>query len=311
MKVGDDYYVAFASGPTNYEGESGQKLRVFVLKLDGDFKIDGVEVIDTVKDGDNDVELNNAFSGRMFVLKENVSAGNPVYFGYVQQGSWKGGVLKLYPVTDGSGTTTWRLEFFMKDIGPVTARVVDVTVNGNKYVVFGEGRYFTGADDDPDGLRKAYSVKASCSPCSVDALVDVTDNPDGASASSDGWYVKLMAPTEDYTAERIITDPLVVPKGEKGMVVFTTAQPTSDPCGFSGRTRVFVGTVTGGGALESGEVGGKLFVQLSTGQVAEVTKVESRWSEFYSGTPSESPPNLVTPPASLSYEGTILYIKER
>ncbi len=309
MKINGHYYVAFASGPTNYEGKSDQNLTVFVLKLDDDFELENISMVDKVEYGDSVISLNHTFSGRIFTYKEDVNPDNPIFFGYVQEGSWKGGVLKLYPTLDGEGNpSSWNLKFVLKDIGPVTARVVETEVAGEKWLVFGEGRYFTGANDDPDAIRRIYGVKATCEDC-FSELEDVT-NEESGSTSSWGWYIRLDGPVSDYTAERMITDPVAVDTGYENVSFYVTFQPTSDICGYGGRTFVWAVTTTGGGII-SNPLGGKLFVQLSTGQLAEITEASGRKTGPFTGVPSETAPAFVRKFSAVVYKGKIIHIIEK
>ena len=316
MKIGSTYYVAFGSGPTNYAGESDYPLRIFVLKLNPDLTIGNVYTISQIETSTQTtpITLNNAFSGRLFVYKEGVSYNNPVFLGYTQKGSWKGGVLKLYPVVDNNNEISeWKAKIVMnkvdgQDMGPITAKVVEAEVAGEKWLIFGEGRYFTGANDDPDAIRRIYGVKADIEE-NAD-IEDVTDNVSGIS-SGNGWFIRLEGASGGYNAERMITDPIAVDTGYENIAFFITFQPTADVCGFGGRTFVWTVTTTGGGAISNPGFGGKLFVQVSTGQIATFTKAEGRKSGPIQGVPSETAPAFVRHFSAIGYKGKILHIIER
>ncbi len=314
MKIGETYYVAFGSGPTNYDGESTYPLRIFVLKLNSDLTLADTFVVKQVKSSNGQITLDNAFSGRLFIYKETVSYSNPIFFGYTQSGSWKGGVLKLYPVTDNNNEITgWEAKVVMNQVdgepmGPITAKVREVEVSGVKWLIFGEGRYFTGPNDDPTAIRRIYGVKANIEE-NAD-IEDVTNNISGIS-SGDGWYIRLEGATEEYNAERMITDPVAVDTGYENISFFITFQPTADICGFGGRTFVWVVTTTGGGAISNPSLGGKLFIQVSTGQIATFTKAEGRKLGPVQGVPSETAPAFVERFSAITYKGKILHIIEK
>jgi len=247
------------------------------------------------------------------VYKEGVSYSNPVFLGYTQYGSWKGGVIKLYPEINNNQVTGWKAQFLInqvngQDMGPITAKIVETEVSGVKWLLFGEGRYFTGPNDDPDAIRRIYGVKADIEENA--ALEDVTDNPSNVSPTN-GWFIRLEGPTAGYNAERMITDPIAIDTGYENIAFFITFQPTADVCGFGGRTFVWVVTTTGGGTISNPSFGGKLFVQVSTGQIATFTEAEGRKLGPIQGVPSETAPAFVRHFSAIGYKGKILHIIER
>ena len=58
-----------------------------------------------------------------------------------------------------------------------------------------------------------------------------------ANLNQAGWQYTLDAASADsYLSERMTTDPTISP-GNK--IYFTTSEPTSDPCGYGGQSRVW------------------------------------------------------------------------
>ena len=317
FSIGGHPVVAFLSGPTHYDGESTQNLKVFILTLDPDtFAIQNTQIIDTGK--------TNAFGGRLFVNKIGVDSAlaNRVFFGYTQKasGSWKGGVYKLelsYDTNNQSIVPT--LTEVITDIGPVTGGVREGTCQQSSMIYFGEGRYFTGSQDDPTAIRRLYGVSTQCNGCTLSDLSNSTRLDSISSGGGNGWYIELYGRDGGYNAERSITDPLVYAK-DYNVVFFTTFQPTADICGFGGRTFEFLTKCSNGGAIDSTDVSnikGKLFLQVSTGQIKEFTASDltNRRSEPVQGVPSEFPPTFVAPyfggGGSGLKEGEIIHWLER
>ena len=93
-----------------------------------------------------------------------------------------------------------------------------------------------------------------------------------------GWQINLDAASADgtYLAERMITDPTTSP-GNK--IYFTTSEPTSDPCGYGGQSRVW-GLNCATGALYPqinhaagytvADPTGTLYLQTSTGAIYQI-----------------------------------------
>jgi len=294
VKKDEDYYVIFLSGPTDYSGNSGQNLKVFVLDLETGNKL---TTIDTGK--------SRAFGGRMFVYDKD----NEIYFGYVQEGSWKGGVLKL-------DTSSWEVIPVVENIGPVTVWIVEHSLGGEKWLFFGEGRYFY-KEDDLAEERYLYGVRADmCEEeggCTRNHLGDVTDV--AGTATPYGWYIKLEPQTGDWGAERLISNPAFWQRSyASGEVYFTTMQPNADPCEFGGRTfawRVEAGT----GGPVTHDMPATVLIQLSTGQILELKEKEKwvlagdRKTQGYHGLPTEQGPRLLDP--LRGWKGSVIQWIER
>jgi len=308
VRKGSKYYVVFLSGPTDYEGDVAQPLKVFVLNLKTGQK---VAELDQVEVNGSLTTLTNAFGGRLFTYTE----GGPIYFGYVQEGTWHGGVLKLD--TSDSDPGNWSVSMVVADIGPVTVSVKEETFGTDEWLFFGGGRYFV-KDDDADAARYLYGVKPSLCEgkghCTRDDLGDLTEVT--GSPTAYGWYIKLDEQSGDWGAERLITDPTVYKRNStSGEVYFVTMQPNTHPCEFGGRSYIWRVEATTGGEVAEG-MPGVLMVQLSTGQILEAgnadifTQAGGRKSGPYTGVPGEQSATIVGT-VGTAWRGTILQWIER
>ncbi|MGC8617069.1 MAG: hypothetical protein ACP5LU_08535, partial [Desulfurella sp.] len=90
------------------------------------------------------------------------------------------------------------------------------------------------------------------------------------------WKISLdNSETNGYLKERDISDPTVT---GQNVVFFTTTEPTSNLCGFGGRTRIWgLNCATGAAALDNScpgyvinNVSGSLLLQTSTGAVTQI-----------------------------------------
>jgi len=301
VKKGANYYAVFLSGPTNYSGGSEQNLKVFVVNLENG------NLVSTIDSGKSD-----AFGGRLFIYTE----GGPVYFGYTQEGSWKGGVLKLD--TSDSKPENWTISSVVEDIGPVTVSIKRAVFGSNEWLFFGEGRYFI-KDDDSSTVRYLYGVRPDmcqergsgyCRRSNLGDMTVVTGSP-----TDYGWYIELDPQDGDWGTERLITDPTLRKRSQtSGEVYFVTMQPNTNPCEFGGRSYIWRVEATTGGAVTGG-MPGALLVQLSTGQIVEAREADiftgagGRKSGPYTGVPGEQAPYLLR--ALYGWTGTIIQWIER
>ncbi len=281
------WYVAFASGPDNYDGTVHQPLYLYVLdlktgRLKRKMQLSGTTC--TVGNSDCFKDLiggYNAFAGRMFSsvidLGENYS-DDAFYFGYNYdtQNGWKGGIIRVNTLDD-PDVDHWEVSRLIKDIGPITAAVRELEdrKNNNLWIYFGEGRYFT-KGDDPSSSRNIYGVKDPCYESSklikgcetiltLSNLDNVTNDNNADVSGYDGWYITLVHSGSEYDAERVITDPIA---SSYGWVFFTTFMPTGDLCEFGGRTYLWMVNYSNGGSVSN--LSGKIFLQTSTGAINEI-----------------------------------------
>jgi hypothetical protein len=285
------WFVVFASGPTGpidttysqFLGKSDQNLYLFVLDLKSG------ALVKTVNTG-----ITNAFSGSLYGATLDVDKGAPnsagnykddvLYVGYTQCSDstcTDGGVLRLL-TKEQSDPSLWAApSLVINGIGPVTTAVTklqDRNKNHKLWLYFGTGRFFykmASTLDDQSGQRRLYGVMEPCYTslnvmdvsCSsaVSNLQDQSGESPSATLGStySGWYINLDI---SGTAERVITDPLAV---FSGTVFFTTFQPSADACAMGGNTYVWATNYNSGGAPAT--IPGKAIIQVSTGEIKEVT----------------------------------------
>ncbi len=313
------WYVAFASGPDNYDGTVHRPLYLYVLDLkgNGQHKAKVERKIQLSGTADSLFGNINAFAGRMFNAQVDLGANysdDAFYFGYTYDdaGSWKGGIIRV-ATGDDNDVDNWKPSILINNIGPVTASVAHIEDPNNNalWLFFGEGRYFT-KNDDPDAIRHIYGIKDPCygagklSPTCTESvtftdLTDVTNNP-SATINNNGWYISLDGAASDFNAERVITDPVVNPIN--GWVFFTTFKPTGDICGFGGDTYVWTLNYSNGGKAYN--LAGSIFLQTSTGTVTKIDLAK----EFSASTPATSYGRRIVSPVKgappLSVGGTVL-----
>jgi type IV pilus assembly protein PilY1 len=216
-------------------------------------------------------------------------------------GTWTNGGLGRLSTLRDPDPSNWKWSTVLDDIGPVPSavtKIVDKT-NGNLWVYFGTGRYYftQSSADDESGQRYLFGIKDPCFTssgftldCNTAAvptssvfsmvLTDVTNTanvPTVAAANSSsfkGWYLALDQkgtytyapdPATDYSAERMITDPLA--SFGQAAVFFTTYKPTGDICSFGGKSFIWVTQYNTGGKPEL--LGGKALIQVSTGAIEQ------------------------------------------
>lgn len=335
------WFAVLASGPTGpidsathqFKGTSNQNLTIYVLNLhDGTV----AAVIDTLEGGG---KIANAFAGsitnsgsdtdRWDKTKSGHYQDDAVYIGYTQLSgtTWTGGgVLRLLTGED-PDPRNWKLSKVIDGIGPVTTNVARLQdrSNHNLWLYFGSGRYYYNQDDN-GGQRRLYGVREPCY-TSVDRIIptcttgtslsNLTDQSTSISASisNQGWYINL-APEDtaaSFGAERLVTDPVAL---TNGAVFFTTFMPTSDPCGYGGKSHLWGVRYNTGGAASAAALKGKALVQVSTGSFEEVDTATALTAQGgrkqlngMTGKPPGDPPPVVSP-ANNKPVKRILHIKE-
>ena len=249
-KVGDKWFFISGSGPTDLDGFSSHKAIFFALNVAD--PSDGALFIS---------EHDNAHSGEAMPVDVDVDGNvDVIYYGcsYYSGGSWHG---RIYRVTTGSSDdpTTWSLSVLMDVPAPVTAPgAATVDPQGNLWLYFGTGRYFSNIDEADFSQQYIFALKDSAWSDGSETyrfadLYDVTDFsvqltdtgtyvysptiPDGMIydslvvrvLSSRGWVRRLRA------GERVITRPLVI--GE--VVFFASFIPDEDICSFGGTSYLY------------------------------------------------------------------------
>ncbi len=311
------WFVVFASGPTGpidttwhqFLGKSDQNLKLFVLDLKTG------AILKTIDTG-----IENAFAGSLFKASLDTDRGNNsssgfynddvFYLGYTKKdtatSTWtKGGVLRVITKED-PDPNQWSVSKVVDDIGPVTSAIAKLQdrKNNNLWLYFGTGRFFYKLGttlDDPDSQQAVYGIKEPCysssnnidKSCSTtilkSSLTNQTTTPAAALLTgSRGWFINLDASSSSYKAERVITDPLAV---FSGITFFTTFSPSADVCALGGNTNIWATKYDTGYQGASSALQGKAIVQVSTGEIKELTlssaftEKEGRRSAAISGMP--------------------------
>lgn len=271
-KVGNQWFAILGSGPTNYDGTSTHRARVYVVNL-----LTG-EMLRNYQAAEN-----NAFMGSPITvdvgLNYNVDVG---YIGetYASGANWKGKMYRFQvPILDASNPNpnlwvydsnpvNWQFSLMFDSEGPITAApAASIDSRNNFWVFFGTGRYYNDLDradlttqyfygmKDPYYNRSMYYVGAA-EPGKSPAightvahadLLDVTNVEVFTDLSVTGlagvttWDQLLTAMTiKDgwrlglTNGERVLTDPKVL----GGIVLDPTFIPNPDPCGFGGNSNL-------------------------------------------------------------------------
>ncbi|UOD34523.1 hypothetical protein DSN97_10260 [Deferribacteraceae bacterium V6Fe1] len=325
-------YVMFLSGPTDYDGQAGQDLRMYVLTLDSNYKISAVNKFDGNGSGDwikvnNFTDANNAFGGRLFtngVDYNNDGNTDAVFFGINQKNgtSWQGNLYMLYINND--NPANWHVEkIFNNGTGVVTSKVEYMKCFDNDYIYFGTGRWFYKGDDmgqNVNDTEELYGVRVTgClddGNCSINSAKNTNDSCTELGSNNSVWAYKidLDPKSGSYGKERLISDPAVT--NDLNIVFYSTTEPSTNVCDFGGRSRIWgINCATGGSIFEGcpdgsytpEEFNQTLYLQLSKGNIEDITKGtfnNGKTTDWYKGITPETPPIL--PPPYSGKKGKIL-----
>jgi len=317
-------YVMFGSGPINYNGDSNQNLKYFVINLDGS-NLNKPIIIDTY--------IRNAFSGRMNPRGLDYDGdGNTdyVFVGYGKKGfdmdDWRGGLI-IFDTRD-NNPSNWNFNVYFENMqGAVTSRVDFGKCFNNIYLYFGSGRWFYKLDNPlANEKERIYGVPLKCDKDGCEPIKFTSNDPkavcnDASTGVLKAWYRELELGDDVFLKERVITDPVLT---DQNVVLFTTVEPTSDVCGFGGRTRIWaLNCATGGGILQScptypidiNKISGSILLQLSGGNIEQYTLREIPYettigetSNWTTGTAPEGGPGFIK---QIALKGEILLWLER
>ncbi|MDL2275072.1 hypothetical protein LJC22_02980 [Desulfosarcina sp. OttesenSCG-928-G10] len=248
---GGTWRAVFGSGPTGYDGQSGQNGYVFVVD---------VATGEPCKNEENDWLLDtkaatavmNSPSAFDHKLDYTVDA---VYIGAARGAAEKGAVFKIN--THGADDPhAWSLSTLFQTDGPVTAPITLSTDRSDQvWLFFGTGRYLSLADkvdDSPQyffGIKDPFYCKGNGQGAAsrTDSEVKMGDlyNATGkqvtahdisvwndlvqAAGDKKGWYYALASGSP---SARVISKASIF----GGMVVFPSYLPAGDVCGFGGET---------------------------------------------------------------------------
>ncbi len=296
VKKGANYYVVFASGPTTQKGDSCKELKFLVLDL-----LTG-KLEATIPTGES-----NAFGGRLFKFGYDFNGdGDTDYlfegFSRSTSNGWKGGIAVLDTREDSPKDWSVTVIDSVNDVstrtsltlGPVTAKVVVNDCFGNPYLYFGTGKWFY-RDEEASGVERLFALPLNCTATGCTVITNVVNATDSSgsdevcidlnSGKRVGWYINLNTDDEGYLAERSVTDPT---QTDLDIALFTTIEPTSDVCGFGGRSRLWLLNCATGSSVthdcknfKVSSFVGTVLLQLSG---ADIHQISIKWN----GNPSES-----------------------
>ncbi len=310
IKVGEDHFVMFVSGPTNKCGNSVQELKVFVLKLNPQFKIASKYIFygnsaPSVVTGYTTVKsstlasFNNSFGGRLFtegIDYDEDGDTDMVFFGVNKKsgGVWQGNIIGVR--INSKDPASWEfIKVFNSDIEPITAKVEHMKCFGMNYIFFGTGRWFF-KNDEPgqnnQDTEKLYGVRVdgclSGGNCNINQAKNSSEACQELQSGGDvfAWKIELdpcvssgtsnTCDNADYFKERLISDPAVT---SFDTVFFATTQPTGKLCGFGGRSRLWGLNCATGDAFSSTACPGfiaevpaetTVLLQLSRGNIEQI-----------------------------------------
>jgi len=326
-------YVMFLSGPTDYDGQAGQDLKMFVLSLNSDYTISKIDKFDGAGNSgwikvNNFSDANKAFGGRLFtngVDYDNDGNTDAVFFGIIQNtggNTWQGNIFMLY--INGEDPENWNVEkIFNQGTGVVTSKVEYMKCFNNYYIYFGTGRWFYKGDDmgqNSNDTEELYGVMVNgClddGSCSINSAKNTNDSCNELGSNNQVWAYKidLEPKSGSYGKERLISDPAVA--NDLNIVFYSTTEPSTNVCDFGGRSRIWgINCATGGsifeacpdGSYKAEDFNQTLYLQLSKGNIEDInadTFAEGTTTEWYTGITPETPPIL--PPPYSGRKGKIL-----
>ncbi|AGF78821.1 hypothetical protein UWK_02281 [Desulfocapsa sulfexigens DSM 10523] len=327
-----------------------------IFKFTGDSKKDGF-----ITDSELG-SYNSAFGGRLFtngIDQDRDGNTDIVFFGVNDANGTAGTVIALVPknAVDGDGNITsydptdkadvtagtdetpnWYFDSVVESTDyPVTSKIVYGDCFNYPMIYFGTGRWFY--KDDSPGVNQTKTEKLYgilIRDCLNDILAGKTCSLNYAHNNNDicqevgnlddektlGWVVDELEPKGDsYAKERTITDPTFA--NGTNIVFFTTMQPSSNPCDFGGRSRMWALNCMSGDSIWGGCDGyttdyrdGSLLLQLSGGNIEGAGLNEDDFSEeggkstkWFTGIPPESPTPFIPPSPSLTGE-IILWLEK-
>ncbi|MGA1846945.1 pilus assembly protein [Deferribacter abyssi] len=248
-------YVMFISGMKDYNGEhgfTGDKAKVYILKLNDDLTIDSFNSTSfAVSEFDSSMKNNEVFGNRLFTNGVDFDGDgytDAVFFAfnYIQAGDWTANlyVLKI----DNLFPSVSSFDRVMSSLhGAVTASIVYMPCFNMDYIYFGTGKWFYKTDDNLGRNNKLYGINISClrtGNCNFSSAVNNTDICNELTNQTQkstvvAWEVGLNTAEVDngteYGKERVIADTGIMPWANT--VLFTSMQPSLDPCSFGGRSR--------------------------------------------------------------------------
>lgn len=255
IKRPDGLYVMFLSGMKGYDGElayEGSNAKVYVLTINpNNFNIEETNSY-SVGDIDSNLKKNQVYGNRLFT--DGVDLDNDGYtdavffaFSYLQADDWTSNLYVARTDDSSFPTSGGFLDRVVSSLhGAVTAGIVYMPCFNMDYIYFGTGRWFYKQDDSAGRTNKLYGINISClrdNSCNnFSNLVnndDICSELNHSTTKPAAWEIGLN--TEQvvdgvlFGKERIISDAGKMEWADT--VLFTSMQPSTDPCAYGGRSR--------------------------------------------------------------------------
>lgn len=332
-------YIVFASGPTDYSGNSNQSLGIYVLKLNDDFTINTTyKITGDSRDGWTTKSAfssaNKAFGGKLFSRGIDIDGDGDTELLFLGTNENSGGVWQgnIYAIklkgTDPSSDWVYE-KVFNNGTSPITAKIEYMKCFDNHYIYFGTGRWFYKNDEmgqNANDHEKLYGINiGTCfdGNCNINNAKNETESCDElvkSNPSTWAWEQDLEASSTNYYKERLISDPALLPSGN--IVFFATTEPSNNACSFGGRSRMWGLNCATGGSMFLGcnnsttyvpsAFSNTIFLQLSKGNIETInkgsfTENSNKTTGWFVGVTPETPP--IIPPSSGAGGRIIMWIE--
>lgn len=362
IRNNNGYYVMFLSGMSNYKAETTQDIELFILKLNSDFKL-ASNYLNIINDSNESAfaSMNNAFGGRLFTQGIDYNKDgktDAVFFGINRYTSeWTGDIFVIKPTDDEPvdtyGNVNWKVTKIMSNLGgAVNSTMMYMDCFNMPYIYFGTGRWFYKTDDlgqNSNDFEYLYGVNIKdClenDNCSINSAVNVASSCTELQNNNNlyAWKIPLdpINNTLGFGKERNISDVGVMPWANT--VMYSTMQPSSNPCAMGGRSRIWELNCATGKSIWDDTCSGYTvdtslvscgYLQTSTSAINQICKSDTNpptssgggnpnpdqpphdssrpegTSTWFTGVTPETPP-IIPPPASPGYTGRILLWLEK
>lgn len=257
----DKWFVLFGSGPTDYQGTSGQHASLFVVELKTG------ELVHVFKG-----EEENGFMSSPISIDANLDFNTDVIYvgeSYFSKEGWQGKIYRLSTkVCAGDACEDpnkwsyatdprkWTFSTLFSSPQPITAAPnASLDEHLNLWVYFGTGRYYNLVDRiDSASAQYFFGIKDTCYKGSCTEEVPFSQLYDssevviyqggqvsGAATTNwhdfvaevqegEGWYITFL-----FGRERIVTKPSLL----GGILFFTSYTPDDDMCSSGGRSNLY------------------------------------------------------------------------
>lgn len=248
----EKWFTVFGSGPTTFDGTSGQNAYVYIVDLTTGELLKKFELPES-----------NAFCGSPVSVDVKLDYSVDVIYipvTYKQGNSVMGAMYRINTLNE-LDPQSWQISKVITLDRPLTAPAgISMDEQGHLWVFFGSGKYISDIDEedfstnyfvgikdeywedgDPSG-GPSYSLNDLFDATNVTVMIDTATGEatvtnvvglrdttfdvfeEYVQENYHGWYVRLSQ------SERVLDHPLIL----GGAVLFTSFIPTDDPCGFGG-----------------------------------------------------------------------------